>query len=374
MQRIHNYGSTLQAYSLKRLIENAVPGATVSFVDYRPGDVLVGDATSSSTIGRLLAKLREYNSVTAPFKQRIKFFDHKRAYGKRYFSAAGIPAIENYDLDLDCQVIGSDEVFNCVQGNSKVGYSRDLFGYGTAARRLISYAASFGNTTLPKMRAAGIESQVKQDLALFNAISVRDRNSQTIVRELLGLEPPIHVDPALAYDLMADARVPPHRLHATPYIIVYGYSGRLSGEENRALRNYAQKIKARILTFGGVQECGDAFVECSPFELLAYFRDAACVVTDTFHGTIFSIINHRPFVSIVRGSAQGGYGNEEKLGYLLDSFDLSSRRLGDPDQLDQALASPLDDLAIESKLAIERLRTAQYLAEEAVVRTNQGTL
>ncbi len=56
MQRIHNYGSTLQAYSLRRLIKEAVPESRVSFVDYRPGDVLVNDSTvSTSKAGRILA-------------------------------------------------------------------------------------------------------------------------------------------------------------------------------------------------------------------------------------------------------------------------------------------------------------------------------
>ena len=43
MQRIFNYGSSLQAYSLKRLIEATRPDAEVRFLDYVPGDVLVED-------------------------------------------------------------------------------------------------------------------------------------------------------------------------------------------------------------------------------------------------------------------------------------------------------------------------------------------
>jgi hypothetical protein len=372
MQRIHNYGSTLQAYSLRRLIEEATPGARVSFLDYRPGRVLVEDsAVPTSKVGRILAKVREYNAVDAPLVDRLRFFDHKRAYGSRYFESVGIPTTPNHDLHVDCQVIGSDEVFNCVQANSNVGYARDLFGHGSPAPRLISYAASFGNTTLAKIRAAGIEDELAQDLTRFDALSVRDGNSRSIVRELTGREPLLHVDPALSYDLLADQRVPKRRLHADPYLIVYGYSGRLTPQENASLRDYARRIGARILTFGGVQECGDAFVECSPFELLAYFRDAVGIVTDTFHGTIFSIINHRPFATIVRASTAGGYGNEEKLKFLLETFGLSSRRLNGAEAIDQLLSAPLDTGAIDATLASERASTRNYLAANVLFPTAQ---
>lgn len=372
MQRIHNYGSTLQAYSLGRLVEAVVPEAKVSFVDYRPGHVLVNDSTApTSKTGRLVAKLREYNAIDAPLKSRLRFFDHKRAYGKRYFSAVGIPSTPNYDLDVDCQIIGSDEVFNCVQSNTNVGYARDLFGHGSPALRLISYAASFGNTTLEKIRGAGIEDKIRQDLEGFDALSVRDRNSHDIVRRLTGQDAPIHVDPSLAHNLVRDSRVPEGRPHPDPYLIVYAYSGRLTAGENAALRDYARRIGARILTFGGVQGCGDAFIECSPFELLAYFRDAAGVVTDTFHGTIFSILNHRPFAAIIRASVEGGYGNEEKLGFLLQSFGLSSHRLNGPHLIHEVLSTPLDGAAIDATLASERARTQAYLSQNVVASTKQ---
>lgn len=371
MQRIHNYGSTLQAYSLRRLIEEAVPEARVRFVDYRPGGVLVKGSACTPRFGRALVKLREYNAIDAPFGDRLRFFDHKRAYGKRYFPAAGIPAKPDHDLNLDCQVVGSDEVFNCVQSNTKVGYSRDLFGHESPARRLISYAASFGNTTLAKIQEAGIQEELSTDLANFNALSVRDRNSREIVRQLTGRDPLVHLDPALVHDLVHDPRVPQERLHAEPYLVVYGYSGRLTAVENDGLRDYARQLGARILTFGGVQECGDTFVECSPFDLLAYFRDAAGVVTDTFHGTIFSIINHRPFAAIVRASTAGGYGNEEKLGCLLDSFGLAGRRLGGDQRIAELLSAPLDDSAVEAILSSERARSIEYLSGSVVASSNQ---
>jgi hypothetical protein len=165
MQRIHNYGSTLQAYGMRRLIEETVPDASVSFLDFRPGDAISSDPGDPETrMGQLLTKVRQYNSLHVRLIDRLRFLDHKRAYGKRYLPLIGIPRSANLNFAVDCQVIGSDEVFNCIQTNPNVGYSRDLFGHDSPARRVISYAASFGNTTLPKIRAAKIVDEVAEDL------------------------------------------------------------------------------------------------------------------------------------------------------------------------------------------------------------------
>lgn len=368
MQRIRNYGSTLQAYALSRLIEAADHRAQVSFLDFMPGEPLLEGAgprpASRSRVGRTLAKVREYTAVEASAADRLRFLNHKRSYAAKYFPMVGIPAAPNRDLAVDLQIVGSDEVFNCVQANSNVGYSRDLFGHGSPARRLVSYAASFGNTTVAKIDHVGIRAELAEDLARFDTLSVRDANSASVVEDLTGRIPEIHVDPVLAFDYaLLEPRIPSGRLVKGKYIIVYGYAGRLNADENRQLRCYADGIGAAILTLGGVQACGDRFVDCDPFEVLALFRDAEAVVTDTFHGTIFSIINNVPFATIVRRSAGDGYGNEEKLGYLLETFDLGARRLADPTDLSPLLAEPLDVSGLTEILARERNRTADYLSK-----------
>ncbi len=366
MQRIYNYGSTLQAYALRRLIEGLSDDNRVSFLDYAPGEILVRSevtgAVASSKLGRVLSKVSEYNAVDAAWSDKLRFFNHKRTYGRRYFPLVGIPASPNRNLAVDFQVIGSDEVFNCVQSNTNVGYSRDLFGHGSPATKVVSYAASFGNTTIDKIDAAGIRAELASDLAGFDAISVRDRNSAAIVEALTGEQPQVHVDPVLAYDFMRlESRIPAGRLHEGRYMIVYGYGGRLDAAENATLRAYARSIDAQILCMGGVQGCCDRFIDCNPFELLAYFRDAEAIITDTFHGTIFSIINRRPFGTIIRRSVGHAYGNEEKLGFLLDTFGLSSQRVTDVAQVGEILANPVRHDSVDELLQRERARSRDYL-------------
>ncbi|XPP27599.1 MAG: polysaccharide pyruvyl transferase family protein [Leucobacter sp.] len=368
MQRIFNYGSTLQAYSLRRILEDLQPSTTVEFVDYRPGNPLIRDSTADISgrgrVSRNLAKLREYSDVETSPRNKLRFFRHKQSYASRYFPLVGITPEHNYDLNLDLQVIGSDEVFNCVQSNTNVGYARDLFAHGSPARQVISYAGSFGNTTLSKIEAAGIAEELSNDLQRFSSVSVRDNNSAVIVEALTGHAPEIHLDPTLVYDLMGlETRIPQGRQHASKYVIVYGYSGRISPDENHAIRQYADRIGARVLAFGGLQSSADEFIDCDPFTLLAYFRDAEAVVTDTFHGTIFSILNEVPFATLVRPSTSYGYGNEEKLGYLLETLHLSERALQTPASLEQLLEMPIDFTGARRRRREELDRTNLYLTQ-----------
>ncbi len=120
------------------------------------------------------------------------------------------------------------------------------------------------------------------------------------------------------------------------------------------------EIGASILCFGGVQECCDRFIDCDPFELLAYFRDAEAIITDTFHGTIFSIINNQPFGTIIRSSVGHGYGNEEKLGFLLDTFGLASQKVTDMTRITDILGNA-STISRSATLARERNRTREYL-------------
>ena len=193
-----------------------------------------------------------------------------------------------------------------------------------------------------------------------DAVSVRDANSGSIVKHLTGAEPVYHLDPVLMYDYVGKCTQIPQSVPEKDYIIVYGYSGRLTDAECKQIRQYADAKKMKVLCIGGVQNCCDAFIDCSPFEVIAYFQNAQAVVTDTFHGTILSIITHRRFASIVRSS---GYGNAEKLTDLLQRLRLTDRILPELSQLETLLAAPINYTEADELIRTERQRTYQYLQQ-----------
>ena len=222
-------------------------------------------------------------------------------------------------------------------------------------------AASFGNTTLEKLQKYGKVNEIGILLRKFDAISVRDINSGTIIEELTGRIPAYNLDPVLTYDYMKCCDKIPQIKIEEKYLILYAYAGRISNDEAKWIAEYAKKKKLKIYAIGGIQKCADQFVDCSPFEVLAYFRNAEEVITDTFHGSIFSIITHRPFTTLIRKSVGNSYGNEEKLSDLLKRLELNTRMTTKIESVENINEQVINYEKIDEILKTHRKVARQYL-------------
>lgn len=362
MQRIANYGSFLQAFALKQLIGGL--GHTVEFVDYHVCPTIVKDnVDNGNKYIRKIEKGLEIFKYKAPLLHKLSFIHYKQSFGEKYWPLLGVTNAMNYNPKLDCLVIGSDEVFNCIQKNSNVGYSLELFGKNNNAQKLITYAASFGNTTLEKLYRYGKKNEISDLLSRFGAFSVRDTNSGQIIENLTGRKVIYHLDPVLIYDYMHGCDKIPKLNSSEKYLILYAYAGRISDDEADWISKYAQRRKLKVYTIGGIQKCADKFINCSPFEVLAYFRNAEEVITDTFHGTIFSVITHRRFTTLVRKSIENSYGNEEKLTDLLKRLGLTDRMTFNIRDVMRINKSEVDYKKIDKFLKEQRESTVSYLKD-----------
>ena len=358
MQRIANYGSFLQAYGLKQILEDM--GCSVQFVDYHPGETLI-PADGGIGLKRKISKAMEAIGCHAPLKEKIRFVQYKLNYAANYFPYLGISETMNYSPELDVLFIGSDEVFNCVQNNPHVGFTPELFGQNSRATRLVTYAASFGNTTYEKLVQCHIDGQLRNWLNEFDAISVRDRNSEKVIEKLTKGIPECHLDPVLIFDFLNRCGEIPKTVSDSEYILLYGYSGRFSREECRAIQKYANQSKLKILCIGGIQDCCNKFIDCNPFQVIAYFQHAKCVVTDTFHGTILSVITHRQFVSVVRNTE---YGNYEKMTDLLKRLGLLDRIVDNMGECSSKMQSKINYTSVDELIRRERSRSYEYLKRQ----------
>ena len=360
MQRIANYGSFLQAYALKQMIEEL--GYEVDFVDYHVGTPVISeDMDSQNKFVRKFKKGIETLQYKAPLVHKFAFIRYKQSFSKKYMPLLGISNVRNYNPPLDCLVIGSDEVFNCIQKNSNVGYSLELFGKDHHAKRLITYAASFGNTTLEKLEKYKKAGEIGGLLKRFDAISVRDSNSGVIVEQLTQTVPVYHLDPVLTYDYINCCDLIPQIRTNEKYLILYAYAGRISNSEADWISQYAKRKNLKVYAIGGIQKCADRFIDCSPFEVLAYFNNAEEIITDTFHGSIFSVITHRPFTTLIRKSVGNSYGNEEKLSDLLQRLHLTERMTTRVEDAEKINAAYIDYSEIDNILEGQREIAKEYL-------------
>ena len=111
----------------------------------------------------------------------------------------------------------------------------------------MSYAASFGNTTIEKIRHWKKDKELAELLNKFDEISVRDRNSSNVIKELTGREAEIHLDPVLIYDFAKEKRNSEAKKISDKYLVVYTYPGRLTESEAQSIKKYADKHDLRIV-------------------------------------------------------------------------------------------------------------------------------
>lgn len=350
MQKVPNYGSFLQALALKKELEKLSLGGDVYFIDIEEGTHIIPPGPKDKGPEKLFKKLDRYalkrieNLFFSMYMEKI----HKQDYTTYLQTDKKLPESEKFDL----VVIGSDEVFNAGI-SSKWGFSPQLFGNVKRAKRVITYAASCGQTTKSVTDQYGMTSAIMEALERVRSISVRDQGTYELVYGITGRKAYKHVDPVFLADFNPYIPTLPKR---KPYLLLYAYVNRINDEgEIRAIREFAMKYGLEILSVGTQQRwCKNNKTACA-FELLAYVKGAAYIVTDTFHGSVFSIKYNKPFAAFIRES------NKNKLGELLRFFGLMDRALHSADELEAVLQTKVDYNAINVKIDEEKQRAELYL-------------
>ena len=350
MQRVPNYGSFLQAYGLKKTIESL--GHSVTFIDYKAEKPVVPYDRKSLLKFRVMdsAVIRYINDA---FKYRVlkrKSFIYK--YRLQYLKELGIGYRKDYSASVDTVVIGSDEVFNCLQSGFNVGFSPMLFGQGINTKRVISYAASFGYTDLAGLEKHGVDSVVANYLRTFQAISVRDDNSADIVTRLTGRKPELNLDPVLIYDF----DIPDIDIHYKDFVILYTYKSRhYSKEDQQAVLDFCRENNKTLISIGNAQRWVQNRVEASPLELLAYIKAADFIITDTFHGSVFSIKYNKRLAVLIRDN------NRQKLGDLLRRLRQEERTISSFHDLQRIYEKPIDYSVTNTVIEQEKQHALDYL-------------
>lgn len=347
MQRVVNYGSVLQAYSLRELLRE-VTGASVSFLDIEQQPSLPSQQTVKNNV--------DYASPAAyspGLLQRAKRWCIARAsawnkYLIRNFMKRELRLADGeQEAAYESIVIGSDEVFN-----HRHGVCLQLHGQVRQAEKVISYAASCGSALASDVYPED-EQAVRTAMNGFCAMSVRDAATQQYVSAFYDGKIEHHLDPVLVGELY---RRPHKPVHLKRYLLVYAYGQRIrTAEEIDAIRSFAKSRGLKTVAMGGSQFWCDLYIPADPFRLLDYFWYADYVVTDTFHGTIFSVINRKKFAVIVRKT------NCSKITSLLQDLGLEERLVGQMQELECVLPAQIDYTAVESILERERFRTREYL-------------
>lgn len=362
VHHVPNMGSLLQSYGLKSLLEDC--GHKVSFLNIEPNaddDRLLGRREcyflSEMEKKGVLAKIKKLDKYWIN-RIRIKLANNRQnqIFDSFRSSILGIDGKANAQF-FDCCVIGSDEVLNCLAGESW-GFTSQLFGNVRQAAKVITYAASCGSTKYEDVPEA-VRERIRDVFQGVSAFSVRDANTMEFVSRLSEKSVQIHFDPVIVGNFereISTARLPQNM--PSRYCIVYSYYNRIHNKnEIQGIVQFCAKHDMEIVAIGAPQMWIKKYLVLTPFEALKAFQNAEFVVTDTFHGTIFSAKYAKRFATIIRQS------NENKLRDLISRLHLEGHVINSIDGLEDAFSIKNDPERMTGLAETEREKTIRYFTE-----------
>lgn len=346
---VHNHGAVLQLNALVEVLrrEFGVEAQALQFdknYDFMGRAMKAKYELSLHSVGIYWKYLQENGSRRMLFNMRKKRLldGFKRQHGLvgPYYTECG---------ELDGVVVGSDEVFALHTGPTPA-----FFGHACPSSHVFAYGGCFGPTTLADVDRLHCRPFVASGLAAMAGLGMRDQNSMTIARELTGREPQLVCDPVLLYGYEDEIAALPS-VNMPPYLLVYAYDRRMNGPEEVArIRAYAKSRGLKVVSPGFYHDWADYNVNVDPVGLLGYFRQAECVVTDTFHGCVMSLITQRDMAVRLRDNAN-------KLLNLLDEYGLRNRTLDNHWKLDEVFAERVDYGRVGAEIRRRRAESMDYL-------------
>lgn len=292
-----NYGAALQAYALKEFIESAYKNIKVYTIDYyKNRSYHIFEAKSNSYVKRLVKYgfiLLHYFDIRRRNKRHVSF-NQKFLEQERYdFSTDGnFKLLPEYDLYLT----GSDQVFNIKNNSYKLLFFQQFSRKGIHA----AYAPSFGQSVFSDEEKSSIRNLTKS----FDFLSCRENDGAEMLSLIHGKKVQCVIDPTLL--LMPEQW---NKMTVTPksnnkYLLVYDLNGGIS------MLNIAKKVALEkgLKIFCITRHPDMSFIykgidkvifDAGPREFVGYFSKASYVITDSFHGTAFSINFRKPFNTFI---------------------------------------------------------------------------
>lgn len=276
VQDSNNFGSFLQAYALQHVLQEM--GHEVVFIRSRSRDY----------IKRIFYRVRPSRRELLHFPAFVsENWRGRKKYRKFQKELKCFRVIDQYkDEPLDLVILGSDEIWNV---NTAV-FRLPIF-YGEGMAPVMAYAVSIGNAEIEEM------SCIPEKLFhRIQPILSRDKHTADFLRSI-GIESPVVCDPTLLVDKSIFLRPYYHRLlNGQPFLLIYSYG--LEQNIVDSICAFAKQHHLRILSACFSFEWCDGTFDCAALDFCTVLEKAAYVFTSTFHGTIFSILNHKQFVSL----------------------------------------------------------------------------
>lgn len=319
----NNYGAVLQAFALKKYLDNNGHSATI--INY---DSELKNSTNRRPINKIVSFGWDVFRYLFGYGRKKRGFN---CFRKDYLNICE-PVLKNLESfreylcknDYQCMIVGSDQVWNPYINGHDEAYFLNLPGF---SGKRIAYAASFGISTIPE----DYKKQIRDLLKTFNSISVREETAKNILNDF-GICSTVTLDPVFLLNDEWEQLINLKPIFSQKYILCYSMPGDklVTHKIKLQAKAISKKTGARIIYIGRkeynyILPNGFDYNCKTPIEFLSLIKFADCIVTNSFHGTAFSLIFKKAFYSVVNNKTKGNKQLSSRIVDLLTTLKLDNR-------------------------------------------------
>lgn len=365
-----NYGSQLQSYATT--VELKRRGIDFEIIRYKKK---ITPALLLKSLPRLFNPVFINDRVLVRYQKKLKLLMHPQLkqnnnirnsclakFSKEHFTSLS-PMYYGYDElckaaeKYDAVMVGSDQLW------APSGITSNFYNlmFAPDEKTKISYAASFGVSQIEKK----YHNLYNQFLSRMDFISVRENSGKKLVESLSDKSAEVVVDPVLLLDKEDwDREIPDKRLYDKPYIFAY-FLGK-SPEYRNAVTKFARKKGLKIVTshhMDSYNKADESFGDYAPFdigpaEFVNLISNAEYVFTDSFHGSVFSMLYKKKFLVFNRYSDKSISSKNSRIDSFCRNYGLSERRFdGNIDDVD----NEIDFDTVHKKVENHRAESRAFL-------------
>ncbi|MDE5878346.1 MAG: polysaccharide pyruvyl transferase family protein [Muribaculaceae bacterium] len=357
---LHNYGGVLQAYALQKALREL--GHNPIGIDCVPPLMSRHRYLLANIKTLCFRMIGKYNRkwISFPIEERKDFF--KDFYNK-YMALTPICKKYTYSvlkqIGAKAIIVGSDQVWRSSFYSDRGLYMDMFLRFALKFKGLkIAYAASFGIVNLEVSKK---EQYLLQYLiSKFTAISTRELSGVYLCKQHLKVDA-LHIcDPTILLtrkDYMQLTEKPTY----TDYI--FGYILDIEPVTEGVIKKIAKQLGLQVRIEGAESS---AYISIERW--LGMIEGATAMITNSFHGTVFALITHTPFIVIAHEER-----GTERLCSLLNSLDLNERMVTDNVYIKAYMLKEynIDWEKIDKKLETMRVVGKRFLEEALCGKTTK---
>lgn len=376
-----NYGQNLQAFATQQVVESY--GFETEIIDYHSGHnkgikpSYAALVVSGQKIADLVKKKTSGQKPDVSFDELHKKNDAIRKEKAEQFRKTklhhfvhceGIDELRNHSRQYYAVLVGSDQIWLPSVAVSNFYTLR----FAAPGVRRISYATSLGVSSYPdyaKKPAAEFWNQI-------DFLSVREEQGKKIIQSIIDIPVEVVADPTylLTKEQWVDL-IPDKEIIKPGYVLCY----LLGNDENvkKYCRRFADAHGLRLVSIlsnecvsNDSEYCDEVLIGKGPEEFVNLIRHADYVMTDSFHGLAFSVINEKQFNIFYRKREDVKESRNSRIDNIVKTWGLESRLIKDP------AAAPLDSGtidydAVNQKRTKFRRRSLDFLEKALGVSENK---